>query len=105
MPPLHLSCGDDDPTAVDYTTGFAEAALAAGHDVTLDLRPGTHEWSFWDAEIQRVLAWLPLVRGDRVSGAGKRGRKRDATRITPRIPPRLPGPDPAAVPAAPGLRG
>jgi putative tributyrin esterase len=62
VPPLHLSCGDDDPL-LDFTTGFAETATAAGHDVTLDLRPGTHDWSFWDDEIQRVIDWLPLPRG------------------------------------------
>ncbi len=62
VPPLHLSCGTEDPL-LDYTTGFAETAVAAGHDVTLDLRPGAHEWAFWDAEIQRVLAWLPLRPG------------------------------------------
>ena len=22
--------------------------------------PGSHEWSYWDAEIQNVLKWLPL---------------------------------------------
>lgn len=61
VPPLHLSCGTDDPL-LDYTSEFAETATAAGHDVTTDLRPGTHDWSFWDAEIQRVIAWLPLSR-------------------------------------------
>lgn len=57
-PPLHLSCGTEDPL-LDHTTGFAEAATAVGHDVTVDLRSGAHEWSFWDTEIQRVIAWLP----------------------------------------------
>lgn len=56
---LQLGCGDEDPL-LDYTTGFAETATAAGHDLTVDLRSGAHEWSFWDAEIQRVIAWLPL---------------------------------------------
>jgi putative tributyrin esterase len=67
VPPLHLSCGFEDPL-LDYTTGFAETATAAGHDVTLDLRPGAHEWSFWDAEIQRVLAWMPLPGRGGLSG-------------------------------------
>ncbi|MGA8248809.1 MAG: alpha/beta hydrolase family protein [Nocardioides sp.] len=62
VPPLHLSCGREDPL-LDFTTDFAETAVGAGHDVTLDLRPGAHEWAFWDDEIQRVLAWLPLRRG------------------------------------------
>jgi putative tributyrin esterase len=66
VPPLHLSCGTEDPL-LDFTTGFAETATAAGHDVTVDLRPGAHEWSFWDAEIQRIIAWLPLP--DEADGA------------------------------------
>lgn len=61
VPPLHLSCGTDDPL-IGHTTGFAEAARAAGHDVTLDLRPGGHEWSLWDALVQDVIAWLPIGR-------------------------------------------
>ena len=28
-------------------------------DVTVDFRPGEHEWRLWDAQIQDVLAWLP----------------------------------------------
>jgi putative tributyrin esterase len=59
VPPLHLSCGTED-RLLDFTTGFADTAVAAGHDVTLDLRPGDHEWSLWDALIQDVIAWLPL---------------------------------------------
>lgn len=59
VPPLHLSCGTEDPL-LDSTTGFADAAVAAGHDVTLDLRAGGHEWAFWDEEIRRVIKWLPL---------------------------------------------
>lgn len=61
VPPLHLSCGTDDPL-LDDTTGFADEAIAAGHDVTLELRPGAHEWSLWDALIQDVIAWLPIGR-------------------------------------------
>jgi putative tributyrin esterase len=59
VPPLHLSCGTDDPL-LDYTTGFARTAAAAGHDVILDLRPGAHEWALWDALVADVIAWLPL---------------------------------------------
>lgn len=59
VPPLHLSCGTEDPL-LGFTTGFADAAVAGGHDVTVDLRPGEHAWPFWDAEIQRVIDWLPL---------------------------------------------
>jgi putative tributyrin esterase len=62
VPPLHLSCGTED-ALLDHTTGFADAALAAGHPVTLDLRPGGHDWTLWDALIEEVIAWLPVARG------------------------------------------
>jgi S-formylglutathione hydrolase FrmB len=59
VPPLYLGCGTEDPL-LPGTRRFADAASAAGVDVTLDLRPGTHEWSLWDAMIADVIAWLPL---------------------------------------------
>ena len=30
-----------------------------GVDVTVDFRPGEHEWGLWDDLIQDVIAWLP----------------------------------------------
>jgi S-formylglutathione hydrolase FrmB len=26
----------------------------------VDFSPGAHDWAYWDAKIQDVLAWLPL---------------------------------------------
>jgi S-formylglutathione hydrolase FrmB len=62
VPPLYLGCGTEDPL-LPGTRKLAAAAAARGIDVTLDLRPGTHEWSLWDAVIADVIAWLPLDRG------------------------------------------
>jgi putative tributyrin esterase len=59
VPALYLGCGTDDPL-LPGTQRFAAEASAAGVDVTLDLRPGAHEWSLWDAMIADVIAWLPL---------------------------------------------
>jgi len=59
VPPLYLGCGTEDPL-LPGTRRFAEEATAAGVDVTVDLRPGTHEWSLWDAMIADVIDWLPL---------------------------------------------
>lgn len=33
-------------------------------DLTYYEEPGTHEWGFWDRNIQRVLDWLPLGNGE-----------------------------------------
>lgn len=61
LPPMHISCGTQD-ALFDGNQAFAEAARHAGSRVSVDFRPGEHEWGFWDAEIQKVLAWLPLAR-------------------------------------------
>jgi putative tributyrin esterase len=59
VPPLYLGCGTEDPL-LPSTERFADEATAAGVDVTLDLRPGIHEWALWDPMIADVIAWLPL---------------------------------------------
>ena len=62
LPPLHVSCGTEDQLYAANRT-FVAAAGKAGADVTVDFRPGEHEWGFWDEEIQRVLDWLPTGTG------------------------------------------
>ncbi|MDO9457698.1 alpha/beta hydrolase family protein [Nocardioides sp.] len=59
LPPLYLACGTEDPD-VEATRRFHAAAVGAGADVVLDLRPGDHEWGLWDAVIRDVVAWLPM---------------------------------------------
>jgi len=59
VPPLYLGCGTEDPL-LPGTERFADEATAAGLEVTLDLRPGIHEWGVWDPMIADVIAWLPL---------------------------------------------
>jgi putative tributyrin esterase len=62
VPPLYLACGTEDPL-LPSTRRFADEATAAGLDVTVDLRPGAHEWALWDAMIADVIDWLPLPTG------------------------------------------
>jgi putative tributyrin esterase len=57
VPRMHISCGTEDQL-IDGNRRFVAAAQAAGAQVTADLRPGEHEWGFWDEEIQRVLSWF-----------------------------------------------
>lgn len=61
LPPLYISCGTEDPLLAS-SQAFVRDAREAGARVTVDFRPGQHEWGFWDAEIQQVLAWLPGLR-------------------------------------------
>jgi S-formylglutathione hydrolase FrmB len=58
LPPMHVSCGTSDHV-YPGNQNFVRAAEAAGVDLTVDFRPGEHEWGFWDDEIQTVLDWLP----------------------------------------------
>ena len=62
LPPLHVSCGTEDEDLLEGNLRFADVARGAGADVTTDFRSGTHEWGFWDTEVQTVLDWLPLPR-------------------------------------------
>ena len=59
LPRLYVACGTEDHLFAGNTR-FVEAASAKGLDLQVDFRPGEHEWGFWDTEIQKVLAWLPL---------------------------------------------
>ena len=60
LPALYLCCGSEDPLYAD-NLAFDQACRRAGVAVTTSFPPGAHEWGFWDARIQEVLAWLPLV--------------------------------------------
>ena len=58
-PKLFMSCGTE-----DFLYGDNLRMKAHLESLKLDLayteRVGTHDWGFWDTEIQKVLAWLPL---------------------------------------------
>ncbi|MFD1957700.1 alpha/beta hydrolase [Paenibacillus thailandensis] len=58
---LFQCCGTEDFLYEDNRR-FLAHATKLGLDVTYEEEPGTHEWGYWDAKIQRVLDWLPLDR-------------------------------------------
>ena len=58
-PKLFMSCGTEDFLYTDNIR-MKEHLQKLGLDLTYTEREGTHEWGYWDAEIQKVLAWLPL---------------------------------------------
>jgi len=57
-PRLYVGCGTDEGLLLPANERLVGAARERGLDVRVDLRPGTHEWGLWDAQIQDVLAWL-----------------------------------------------
>ena len=58
---LYQCCGLDDPL-YDNNVRARDYLLSLGLGLTYDEGPGAHEWGYWDQQIQRVLAWLPLAR-------------------------------------------
>ncbi|MEW2379029.1 alpha/beta hydrolase family protein [Micromonospora sp. NPDC047812] len=62
LPALYVACGTEDFLYEDNLT-FVTAARERGVPLTVDFSPGTHDWAYWDAKIQDVLAWLPLRTG------------------------------------------
>ena len=59
LPDMYIACGTADSLFEDNTR-FVSAARELGLDVTADFGPGAHDWTYWDAGIQRVLDWLPV---------------------------------------------
>jgi S-formylglutathione hydrolase FrmB len=58
-PRLYQYCGTDDVLYADNLR-FRDFIRPMGFDYTYEETPGDHRWVYWDAEIQKVLAWLPL---------------------------------------------
>jgi S-formylglutathione hydrolase FrmB len=58
-PALYQCCGTEDYLYADNRR-FRNHVRALGLKLTYEEGPGDHDWGFWDAWIQRVLAWLPL---------------------------------------------
>jgi len=54
-------CGTDDALYAGNLL-FRDHAVALGLNLTYSEGPGGHTWDMWDAQIQHVLAWLPLAR-------------------------------------------
>jgi putative tributyrin esterase len=59
LPALYLCCGTEDGL-LGESRAFRDACAAAGVPVRAEFAAGAHEWGYWDARIQDVLAWLPL---------------------------------------------
>lgn len=58
-PMLYQCCGTED-FLYENNLRFKELAERLPIDYTYEEGPGTHEWGYWDRQIQRVLDWLPL---------------------------------------------
>ncbi|POR26695.1 alpha/beta hydrolase [Paenibacillus polymyxa] len=59
LPRLYQCCGTED-FLYKGNQAFRETCNTTGVPLTYEEGPGAHEWGYWDAKIQDVLAWLPL---------------------------------------------
>lgn len=57
-PALYLSCGAQD-SLLPENRAFHQHLESLHWKHAYSEPPGAHEWSVWDAEIQRVIEWLP----------------------------------------------
>ena len=58
-PALWLSCGTEDEIIGD-SRAFHTHLDALGFAHHYEESPGAHDWAYWDAQIQRTIAWLPI---------------------------------------------
>ncbi len=59
LPQLSVYCGTEDEL-IASNERFVRALMGAGVRQQHEFGPGIHDWAYWDARIQDVLAWLPL---------------------------------------------
>jgi S-formylglutathione hydrolase FrmB len=52
-------CGTED-FLYDLNITMKNHLEALQFDLTYEESPGDHQWKYWDAQIQRVLEWLPI---------------------------------------------
>lgn len=59
IPKMYLSCGLQD-SLLDSNRTLRDYFLSMGVDVIWEECDGTHNWDFWNDQLQKVLDWLPL---------------------------------------------
>lgn len=60
LPKLYAWIGEQDYLYQNNLTTLPQIA-ALGYDLTFETSPGTHDWYYWDKQIERVLEWLPIA--------------------------------------------
>ena len=65
-PKLYQYCGTNDEL-YPQNEYFHHFMTEKGFDITYSEDDGTHSWDYWDKELERFLAWLPLEKQVKVS--------------------------------------
>lgn len=61
LPSIYMACGTEDFLYADNRRMKAHLEVL-GYDLTYVEKPGSHNWSFWDGEIQAVLNFIDAKR-------------------------------------------
>lgn len=70
--PIYLSCGDKDFLYEDNVR-FREHLSKLGYDVTWVVGEGyTHEWRYWNRELEAFLDWIPRTDEYRPAGSNRK---------------------------------
>lgn len=64
-PKLFLACGTED-FLYEENCQYHQHLNTIGYEHVFNVKPGDHNWDFWDSEIQQVLSWLPLTAIDKI---------------------------------------
>lgn len=59
LPKFYMACGLQDSLLL-ANRSFRDFLLEQGAQLTYEETEGEHNWDFWNDQIQKVLAWLPL---------------------------------------------
>ena len=59
-PALYLCCGTEDELCYPCSRRFCKYLDQIGMKYTYHEQQGSHDWEFWNDEIKRIFAWLPL---------------------------------------------
>jgi putative tributyrin esterase len=70
LPKIYITCGEKD-FLYGANVQFKDELIALGENVTWEPLPDyTHEWRFWDLQVERFLDWIP--RSDPYARKGRR---------------------------------
>ena len=74
FPKIFITCGNQD-SLLPVNQDMAAYLERQGAAVTFTIRPGNHEWDFWDDGIKRALEWLPTEKNGLGINSGNIGSR------------------------------
>jgi len=80
LPKLFQCCGTED-FLYQANQNFLQHGRQIGLPLHYEEGPGEHVWSYWDAQVQRVLNWLPIDKLEKESASTPKVSTRTASEL------------------------